>query len=112
MSTPTPYSCQCCGCDEEGGTYWAPSGVQLGRSMLAKMVCKSCCESTTAALNNEIWKDGHQQHTTRCNMCGCGFGPDGPYYAHRKPTVSGEWVLSPVCKKCFDPYKECCAKQK
>ncbi len=109
----TPYPCQCCKNEEEsGGTYWAPSEVQLGRSLLAKMVCKDCHDKCCAALNTEIWKDSHHQHTTRCNMCGEGFGTQGPYYAHRRPLNTGEWVVSPVCHGCFGKYKECCAKQK
>lgn len=106
----TNYPCQCCKDDYTGEACWAPSGVKLGRSVLMKMVCKDCQAEHLDGLNTEIWKDSTHLHTTRCNMCGGGFGTDGPYYAHRRPLATGEWVLAPVCSGCFAGYQACCTK--
>lgn len=104
------YPCQRCDCDVQDGPKRVPGAVQMGRSMMEQMVCAGCQSECCKRLDDEVWQERPTPHIDRCNLCGGGFGAEGQYYAHRRPTGTGEWVVAPLCHACFARYKECCTR--
>lgn len=80
----------------------------MGRVLMEQYVCPGCHASVVAAMDDHH-KDANTSDPTKCNSClSDDFGTHGPYYAHRRPLVTGDWVTMPVCKECFGDYHERC----
>lgn len=104
------FSCQQCGKACSDHTKRVPGHVPMGRVLMEQYVCDDCHARCCAALN-EHHKDAVTSDPTVCNACGDeGFGAAGPYYAHHRPLVTGDWVTMPVCVDCFGDYHEVCKK--
>lgn len=113
------FSCQRCKCKCSDTNYRVPGPHKMGRVLMEQYVCKACFDSHVEQMNAKVFAGVKSSDPTKCCMCVCNpdepdksLGPNGPYYAHFKPLVTGDWKTVPVCEGCFDDYhnacKECC----
>lgn len=103
------YSCQFkdCGCEVRSQLIRAPGKVKQGRVMMESYVCQNCQDKMCSTINT-FFDNKRCGDMTCCNKCGCSFGTEGPYYAHRRPVDQQTWKTVPVCKDCFKNYCDCC----
>lgn len=108
------WPCQRCGETCTDTTIRVPGPHKMGRVLMEQYVCK-CCQDSHIEGMRTTFKHVKTSDPTQCNTCAGNpdepdksLGPKGPFYAHYKPLVTGDWKTIPVCEDCFNDYHQAC----
>jgi hypothetical protein len=105
------FSCQKCGCQTGDINLRVPGPHKQGRVLMEQFVCRECFDRHSKALA-DMFEGCSGADPSKCGMCDCDFGGEGPMFAHRRPIGDGAWVTMAVCSGCFNEYHDCCKGMK